>query len=527
MLAGIYCRVSTQHQFKEGYSIAEQEAAIRFHVQRKGDRIVQVWHEDISGVTLSRPKLDEILALARGGGIQVLYAYDLDRLARGPVAVNMIEEQLKRLGVRIEYVRVDFDDSPEGQLLKMIMATFSGYEREKTRERSMRGKVGKAKAGKTAHGGKRAYGYAFDEQDRYVIVENEAAIVRMIFEWYTVQKMGTIKIADELNRRGITAYSKLNWSSTSISRMLKSELYAGRYIYNKTTKVGGKIVTRPRSEWIVVPVPAIVSDEVFNAAQQQMESNKTFSKRNTKHNYLLSGMLFCATCGLRYYGTANGPKTKPQGRYRYLCGGIAKNNLFNKVYTCPSTTLNADTMDALVWSRIRDMLVNPDRIVQALAGAESAHKEQITALNEQLDILRIQFEGVSKAEKKLIELFALSDIDTDVVGVQLAEYKQRKAQIEGAVADIQGQMSAKQKTLKTEDVLRLCKTIAKNIDRFTFEEKREALKLLEVKVWVDRTKTPMSVKISGLLPDEIDSQSPRRLLINFTLMDGGLIFFAA
>ena len=101
----------------------------------------------------------------------------------------IVEEEFKRAGVTVEYVLGEYPDTPEGGLLKNVRATIAEYEREKIRERMVRGKHQKVKAGSVMINGKVPYGYTLVERNKkwtLKIDKREARVVRLVFNWYVV-----------------------------------------------------------------------------------------------------------------------------------------------------------------------------------------------------------------------------------------------------------------------------------------------------------------------------------------------------
>jgi len=121
-----------------------------------------------------------------------------------------------------------------------------------------------------------------------------------------------------------TRTGKRRWDRSVIWAMLRNPAYAGTAVFGKTMAVHDespglnrvarlqgrsvpravKTVDRPRSEWLEIPVPAIVTAESFARVQQRLEGNKRFAARNTKVPSLLQGLAACSACGYGYYRTS-------------------------------------------------------------------------------------------------------------------------------------------------------------------------------------------------------------------------------
>ena len=111
MKAAIYCRVSTEDQEKEGTSLQTQLEACLDYCQRKGYAVSHRFSEAYSGLTLDRPKLNELRDLIRTGDIDVIVIYCLDRLSRDPTHGVILTQELERFNVALEAVTETVDST--------------------------------------------------------------------------------------------------------------------------------------------------------------------------------------------------------------------------------------------------------------------------------------------------------------------------------------------------------------------------------------------------------------------------------
>jgi site-specific DNA recombinase len=150
----------------------------------------------------------------------------------------------------------------------------------------------------------------------YAIVESEAEIVVYIYMQIAFQKKTLRQLARELPTiaKPLRA-TYLQWSETTIRGIIRNPVYKGEFAARRWevtkvlehTKEGVKAiqrrVERPKDEWIIVPVPPIVSAELWERANRALAKNKETSARNGKRSYLLTGLVKCAKCGLSYVGS--------------------------------------------------------------------------------------------------------------------------------------------------------------------------------------------------------------------------------
>ncbi len=168
IIAASYERVSTRRQGQHGFSLSHQHQSLEGFVQAEGwalpdhIRFRDGEDDDASGADWDLPQLTLMLEAARRGEFSVLAVPDLDRFARSLVKGLVLEEQLKKYGVRVVYQRVPVDDTPEGRLLKHQLFSFAEFEREKTTLRTTMGRRRKAQIGQVVGvGGVPPYGYQF------------------------------------------------------------------------------------------------------------------------------------------------------------------------------------------------------------------------------------------------------------------------------------------------------------------------------------------------------------------------------
>lgn len=208
--AVLYARVSGDDTGKEGRNLAGQVELCREYATKNDWQIIAELSEDdrgASGASWNLPKLNEALDMAQAGKFDALIVREMDRFARSLAKQLVIEEQFKRAGVNVLYVLEEYKDTPEGRLGKHIRATIAEYEREKIRERVVRGRRRAVKDGAVMlHGAGAPYGYDKAIQNgrvTLVIRQDEAYIVTLIFDWYTIDGLTIREIARRLTDMGI------------------------------------------------------------------------------------------------------------------------------------------------------------------------------------------------------------------------------------------------------------------------------------------------------------------------------------
>ena len=191
----LYARVSGDDRKYATSGIDSQLADCRKYANQMKYQIVDERCENRDKQTSGAvwlPELENIMKSAKQGHFDVLVVREIDRLARNRFKQLSIEIKLESMGVGVEYVIGQFEDSAEGRLLKGLMSEFAEYEREKIKERTVRGIERSVKAGNVKIGGSNApYGYEvtiLNGRRTLKINEAEAAVIRLIFDLYVNQK---------------------------------------------------------------------------------------------------------------------------------------------------------------------------------------------------------------------------------------------------------------------------------------------------------------------------------------------------
>lgn len=422
----IYARVSSEEQAKSGYSLRDQIQVCRNRLLSMGLTEIKEYIDDgYSGEYLDRPALEELRKALRQKLIQNICIYDPDRLSRNLTNQLLIADEIEKSNANLYFVTGDYDASPEGRLFFSIRGAISAFEKAKIRERTQRGRKAKANSGKIVHNA-RPYGYMFDkETSQYVVNEDEARVVKMIYAMCIDQGMGARTIARELARMGIKGRKNDKPLSVScIEQVLTKDMYYGQHFLfrQSVTKTGQNtrdIKNLPREDWIPVSVPPIIDYETFLAAQEQRQKNKRYTKRNTVHEYLLQGILYCSLCqrSMTAYGRyGQRKKTAPKMYYYYSC--ITKESA-NYIHgkPCQCRRIPAKEFDEFVWNIFVHSIKNSTTLNQYIKKdmekdysleIENLAKMESTLLHKRTEITAWYREGLVDALTAKKELQAIN-----------------------------------------------------------------------------------------------------------------------
>lgn len=506
--AAVYMRVSTAGQEQE-QTIKNQEMELREKITSEEDTVLSpdcvYKDEGWSGAIIIRPDLDRMRQDAADGKFDILYIYDRGRLARKLVPQEIIMEELRNRGIDVVSLHDINDDSIEGLMLGKVMGAFHEYERLKITERMRLGKVRKVSEDGKLLGYNPKFGYDYHPRKKgkngrdgyFSINEKEAEVVRKIFAWCGENRMSKYAIRAELYKQGLMPPKnrRKQWSTGVLDRMLRDTTYKGEHFYNKTAGAEvknprkyekyrrhllGSRIAKPREEWMLVKVPAIVTPELFSKVQVQLERKKRMNSRNNKrNNYLLSGMLNCV-CGFARTGDP------ANGCTYYRC--TDRLNHATGLRQCHLKAINSVVLDDLVWRNIKEMLQNP-KLIQAHA---KKWKNNNSPVEDQIKMSRKSLQSLDEQLERLIDLHQLGDINKQQFGSRRDEISDRRNNLIHEINDLES-LLANQPALPLE---KLVCGVVELLEESDFPAKREIIRTVVSKV----VATQEDVQVWGFIP---------------------------
>lgn len=498
-LALVYCRVSTKGQ-EDGTSLDSQAQACIRHAESLGYAVARVTKEIFSGAELwDRPQLAKDRADLRAGRYHALVCYAIDRLSRDIAHLAIISEECERAGAQLLFVTEDLDNSAQGKLMRSVQSYAAEVEREKIKERSMRGKRAKLQSGRLLATRKSLFGYRNDPATgKREVYPQEAQIVRQMFQW-VLEGCGILHIrrrlfeSNTLPPEGKTypdGHAR-PWPTSTIQKILRDPAYKGEtYVFQfcAATKEN-PCRRRPKSEHLKLPddtTPLIISPDMWQAVQHRLDSNKGDFVRNIKHQFLLRGLAVCEVCGHRMYSDS----TKDYRYYR--CSSRKLEGT-----ACGSDLVSADQVEAAVWKKVSTILREPEIIAdeikrQQKSGADSQLSEDRAAAQRRLA-------KIEREQQRLIRRLRDTEDDglADLYEREIIQGQNQKRQLEKAIADIDARLAAEQRAIQNlQSLTAYCTQVASKLSTFSFDEKRLALEAVGAKVqlngkkWILQTRIP-------------------------------------
>ena len=390
--AALYARVSSEQQAKEN-TIASQVDALQERIKQDGwacDDELCFIDDGYSGGTLVRPALERLRDVAAAGGLDRVYIHSPDRLARKYAYQVLLVDELRRRGAELVFLNRKIGTSPEEDLLLQVQGMVAEYERAKILERSRRGKRHAARRGRVNVLSGAPYGYRYvskhegDGEAGYQVVLEQARVVERILGWVGVDRLSIAEVCRRLKHEGIPSpRGKDYWDRTTVWGILKNPAYKGSAAFGKT-RIGQmrprlrpqrgqaehprraySTYDTPAEDWIHIPVPAIVSEELFDTVAEQLAENRVRNRQSKRGvRYLLQGLLTCRGCGHAFYGKAlslSAGKGKRRDYAYYRCIGMDAYR-FGGQRICHNKQVRTDLLEVAVWEDVCSLLAEPERV---------------------------------------------------------------------------------------------------------------------------------------------------------------------
>lgn len=440
-----YMRYSSNNQDEE--SIKYQRSAIMTYAFTRGYHIATEYIDEArTGTNDRRAEFQRLLQDARNKPTwSKILVYDLSRFSRNNNDATKYLAELEDLDIEVVSVTQTFDDSNEGLLSRGITNLLNEYYSRNLSKHTHSGLQQKAKDGKHC-GGKAPLGYDVGTEEKLVINEEEAEIVRLIFDLYEANYSYN-RMAKELNNRGYKSKTGKPFTKNSFSSILTQRKYIGTYTWNKARKKTNKGTRnshkhKPADQQVRLKdaIPAIISKEQFDRVQAMIASRKNgTSSSKSRRYYLLSGIgkLKCSECGAYLVGTAR--KSHGIEYIYYNCPN-------HKRHTCSVKEIRADYLNDFVVKAVVKDIYNREDLADIFNSADEENR--IKRLNDKL-------RGLEKSTRNI--LMALRDGYSSDLTKELKSISEEKKAITLEIS----KLTKKQLLMTDENRKKICYKIAK------------------------------------------------------------------
>src|SRR5271165_1452698 len=475
-MAAIYARVSSEQQ-REEKTIASQTAALIEFAKTRNLEVPTEWvfeDEGYSGATLERPGLERVRDLAAEGQIQAVLAYSPDRLSRKYAYQILLIEELAKHGVETVFVNAPQGTSAEDQLLVQFQGMIAEYERAQILERSRRGKRHRAKSGEVSVLSGAPYGYRYVRKTEetpafYQVIDAESHVVKRVYEMYTAKNLSIGEITRRLNAQKVpTRKHGSRWERSTVWAMLRNPAYRGTASFGKTRVAGRVRVTRamrrrggfvssdsvgherPREEWIEIPVPAIVNDEIFARAQELLHENKVRSRRRTIEPSIVQGLVSCQKCGYAFSRTST--QTSARKIHYYKCIGSDSWRKLGGPVCGNGRFVRQDLLDQIVWAEVIRLLEDPTLIQQELDRRLTAARSADPAKKREQSLQR-ELAHVGKGIERLLSAYQEALMSIEQLRERMPALRQREHALRAELQAIADQANDQANFLRLAETL--------------------------------------------------------------------------
>jgi site-specific DNA recombinase len=400
----MYLRVSSDDQEKRG-TIATQRDVLKRRIALTSGIEVVGWFEDegVSGTIpfADRPGGRELMALAEASSVDQIWVLKVDRLGRDAVDLLILRRRFDPLGVRI----VSMEEGEQQALPYDINAVISDYARETFLRLTAHGIDRAAREGRYL-GGPAPYGYRVEGKkkdahlvpdDQIVVGERTAVdVIRHIYGRIAIDDWSTDRVADELNALGVPTQRQLEkgtrrkrtqgvWRGGRIRNMVVNTIYKGERRFGQRTKKEREIIS--------ARVPALVSDELWQATQNALARHRICA-RNTRRDYLLKSVIVCGHCGHHYVGSQSNGKTW------YRCNAKLKMRDANGD-RCIARQVKGALLEPVVWQDIEQFLRHPGDLLAELDGRHEREAEA-ARIEAEISTITRRLDGLARERREML-----------------------------------------------------------------------------------------------------------------------------
>ena len=409
-LAVVYARYSSHNQGEQ--SIEGQLAEAKKYATAHGYTIVHEYVDRAkTGRTDNRTEFQQMLKDTAKKQFSVIILWKVDRFGRNREEIAINKMKCRKNGVRVEYVAETIPDSPEGVILESVLEGFAEYYSLQLSQNIRRGRAESAEKCQSL-GGNRPLGYKTGADKKFVIDENTAPTVKMIFTMYANGATVT-EIVNKLNEMGLRTLRGGLFTKNSLYTILRNKKYIGIYEYQDHEVKDG--------------VPRIIEDDVFNRVQEMLKINKRApAKTWSRADYILTDKLFCGKCGALMFGESGTSKTGAKHNY-YICSNK------KRFRSCDKKAVRQADIEDAVLDATRKLLQDDELLDFIIDRTWECYLAQDNS-QEELRNLQRQLAQTDTAISNLIRAIE-AGILTEETKKRMDELTQQKADLKASIAD--------------------------------------------------------------------------------------------
>lgn len=438
--AVVYARFSSSGQREE--SITGQLRDCKRYAENHGFEIINEYIDEAkTGTSDNRPSFQKMIKDSESKRFKAIIVWKLDRFARNRYDSAIYRARLKKNGVKIYSAMENISDSAEGIIMEGLMESMAEYYSANLSENVKRGNRESALQLKTI--GRRVFGYSKSEDDHYIINETEATVVRRIFKEYTSGK-SIQDIIKDLNNDGILNSRNNPWNKSSLNTILASDKYIGTYRFLDYVVPNG--------------MPAIISKETFEIAQDIKKRHKQAPARSRDTRYLLTGKLFCGHCGSAMTGEFANSQTGRKYYYYACCK--------SKKHKCDKKRAKKDWIENIVVIELLNQL-NDLTYIDQLADRFMEYQKKQQSDDSELKVLQDRLHGVNKSLSNMVKAIEMGII-TPTTQARMEELEEQKQQLHTAIEQLK---FSKPPMIERDEFLFWIDTLKQDTGNYDYKEK--------------------------------------------------------
>lgn len=504
-----YCRVSTDRQAIEGYSLEQQQKNCERLAKSKGLKIIENFVDEGETATVStRRQFMRMLNECEKKTVSHVLVYHTDRFARNNFDHHFTKKLLERLGITLLSVTQPMiDDSPEGKLLDAVMAAINQFYSDDLSRKTMSGMYGRWETGwwicgaphgymNTNKDGKISKRAFTPEKQQYVetlgrppypieIDPFTAPYIKKAFELYATNNFSYYNLGQFLFEKGLKTSNGKPLAHSTIHQIITNPFYYGKMRWNNEERMGKH--------------EPLIDEALFKHCQLIAAQKRHFILRQRKHDFLLRGVIFCNRCTQRY--TAEWHKLNSVNADKIAYYHCAKRK------PCKSPYIEMNEMESMVEKELHKVKFS-EEFIQALSDKVKDYLTTQGSRNSDAEQVLVKRRGELKKQKsELLSYLVNKVIDKD-------EFAEKKAELDLEITGINEEISKIDRSSNfdfdlLEEVLKLTLYIPATYAEAPTELKRHFLKFFFNRINVDNKKI-IEVKYSDLLLELI---SCKRLIV--------------
>ena len=454
---GIWIRVSTEDQ-ANGDSPEHHRIRAEAYATAKGWQVKETY--DLAGTSgktvMQHPECQRMMADIKRGHITALIFSKLARFSRNARELMDFSDFFQANTADLISLQENIDTgTPSGRMFYNMVAVFAQSEREEIADRVKASVAVRAKLGKPLSG-QSAFGYHWVDK-KLVPNPEEAPVRKLVYELY-VQYGRKKVVAKILTDRGYRTRDGANFSDSTVERLIKDTTAKGIHIGNYTRQVvkgkGKSVAFKPEHEWVYTPVPAIISEDLWQKCNDMLQTRKQkWFKPGKRPVHLFAGLAVCA-CGQKMYVPSNTPK--------YVCSGCR-----NKI---PIVDLEGIFMDEL-----QHYLLSPEKVAAYIQGANGT----IADKTRQMDTLKKELERVKAESDRTYALYHEGGMTVPQFKERYQPLDERKGQIQVELPKLQADLDLLRiDGMNSDFIMNEVRDLSARWPKMALEEKRKIVELL-------------------------------------------------